>query len=495
MRRSLSLFLLAVTTLPAAARAQDDPPEVTVITLHPANEPVPALKYRILPEHRDQIPGNAAIFYHRAIQMVLERRLAASRQPPGAEKPTEANQPENQLYEWITGPLDQIPRDESRELLGRYRGPLHEIELGARRQDCDWEFEHRPETIELLIPDIQEMRTLARLVDLRVRVAILDGKTDEAIYWLQTGYAMSRHVNEGPFLIASLVGIAIADTMNRSLEELIQIPDTPNLYWAIAASPRPFIDITPALEGERVMLERFFPSLNELDSAPWSIERGRQFTDEFQTKFLGFSRDLGLNNWLGPGEDVDWLSRLGMAAMVAKLYPDAKRALIAEGRSAEQIEAMPTVQVVALHTLQQYQQIRDDMFKWMNLPYWQSYHQSDEAFRNHKAADIRGNPLLTLFTMFLPAVASGRVAEVRLDRQLAAIQCIEAIRLHTATHESALPPNLEAITDAPAPIDPATGKPFIYRVNGGIATLSAPLIPGGPDHPSFKLHYELRLAK
>ena len=38
-----------------------------------------------------------------------------------------------------------------------------------------------------------------------------------------------------------------------------------------------------------------------------------------------------------------------------------------------------------------------------------------------------------------------------------------------------------------------TGKPFAYQVEGDTATLSAPA-PLGFTHPSFKVHYVLKLA-
>ena len=85
--------------------------------------------------------------------------------------------------------------------------------------------------------------------------------------------------------------------------------------------------------------------------------------------------------------------------------------------------------------------------------------------------------------MLTPALNSARLAPIRLDRQLDALQCIEAIRLYAAAHEGKLPASLEAITEAPVPLDPATGKPFVYKVDGDSATLSAPVPPGGPDHP------------
>ena len=56
----------------------------------------------------------------------------------------------------------------------------------------------------------------------------------------------------------------------------------------------------------------------------------------------------------------DLSRRLGIAAMAAKIYPEAKRALIARGRPEAQVEAMPVIQVAALYSMEEYQRIRDD---------------------------------------------------------------------------------------------------------------------------------------
>ena len=74
MRRTLSLLALASAWGPLAAQAQPPPASVpTEITVRPAAEPRPALKYRLVPESRALVPGNAAIFYHRAVLIVEER--------------------------------------------------------------------------------------------------------------------------------------------------------------------------------------------------------------------------------------------------------------------------------------------------------------------------------------------------------------------------------------------------------------------------------------
>ena len=117
---------------------------------------------------------------------------------------------------------------------------------------CDWEFDQRQEGYSLLLPEIQQMRSLARLVALRTRLAIVDGKTGEAMHWIETGLVMGRHVSQGPIVIQALVGVAIEAVLTRCLEDLIQAPGTPSLYWALADRPRPFIDMRYPMEGERL---------------------------------------------------------------------------------------------------------------------------------------------------------------------------------------------------------------------------------------------------
>jgi hypothetical protein len=95
----------------------------------------------------------------------------------------------------------------------------------------------------------------------------------------------------------------------------------------------------------------------------------------------------------------------------------------------------------------------------------------------------------------LPALNSVGLATVRGERQFDMLQCVEAIRLYAAAHDGTLPDSLEALTESPAPLDPATGKPYEYRRDGASATLIAPIPPGAPNNTNYRLHYELKLAR
>ncbi len=489
-RRYVLLGFMAVGAMGSftPVRAQKEAEKPTQIVLRPAAAPVPALKYQLLPERHTLVPGNAAIFYHRAIEMSMGRQAREQR----GEKATDGSGKEwKGVVDWVKDPLESIPRDRVKRLLEADRNSLAEIELGARHRSCDWGFEQRQETVYLLIEEIQQMRSLVGLVSLRARVAVLDGNIDQAMHWIQVGFAVSRHVSEGPLVIQSLIGVSLCQVMCRALEDLIQAPGAPNLFWALAHRPRPLVDFSAGFESERFLLESEIPSLRELDGPPWSVEKAREFSAELERKLFRLAEIADGSEGSGLR---DWKYKLGMAALVLQVYPEAKRALIAQGRPVEQVEAMPAVQVAALYTFQQYEQFRDDFFKWTSLPYYQGYKgMEDSVAGNPNVADR--HMLFKLFTMLIPAVRSCGRAYALSERRLDAIQCIEAIRLYAALHGGKLPSRLEDISEAPVPADAATGRPFGYKVDGDRAVIWAPAPPGGPDHPLHRINYELKLTR
>ena len=328
------------------------------------------------------------------------------------------------------------------------------------------------------------------------RLAILDGKTDEAMHWVATGLVMGRHVAHGPTLIQALVGVSIDVQMRQCLEDLIQAPGTPSLYWALADRPRPFVDLRVPLEGERSLLERELPELLELDRAPWSLEEARRFTDALQAKLfrLASGEPIPGTNPAYPSTFRRHFAVWGLAPWPPRSIPRPGAELLGRGRPSEIVEAMPVVQVAALYSYQEYQRIRDDSYKWLNIPYSQSYNRVDRPW-NATVEQKLANPLLTLFMTLAPALNSARLTAIRLERQLDALQCIEAIRLYAAAHAGKLPDTLEELSDAPAPVDPASGKPFFYSQHGDWATLSAPPPPGGPNNRFYVINYHLRLAR
>lgn len=67
------------------------------------------------------------------------------------------------------------------------------------------------------------------------------------------------------------------------------------------------------------------------------------------------------------------------------------------------------------------------------------------------------------------------------ERQLAALQCIEAIRSYAALHDGQLPATLAEVTENPVPQDPISGKVFHYTRTGATGVLESVVPPGGDE--------------
>jgi hypothetical protein len=191
-----------------------------------------------------------------------------------------------------------------------------------------------------------------------------------------------------------------------------------------------------------------------------------------------------------------WQARVALAAVAAQTYPRAKRFLLSQGRPAAVVEAMPVFQAVLLYEIHNYDRLYDAYLKWTPLPYWQARPGMEQAERElrHAKATGPGNGTV-LATLLIPAALKVQQASARTDRRIAALRCIEALRLHAAAHDGKLPGRLDAVTEVPVPLDPMTGRPFEYTVEGERVILYAPPPGQEPAGPHNALRYELTLAR
>jgi hypothetical protein len=314
-----------------------------------------------------------------------------------------------------------------------------------------------------------------------------EGNYAQAVASLKTGFTLARHLGETPNVMSSLVGMAIANAMAKEVETLLQMPGAPNLYWALTGLPRPLIDLRKPMQGEEIMADGLLPSLAELEQAPMSPAQ----VDELIRRVYRAMRmaEGGAPGFPGPETGV----QLAFTGLVMKYYPEAKRFLLGHGRKPEVVEAMPAPQVVMIYSVVHFQRLRDDLFKWVGVPYPEARAGLRRAAQERqKVCDGLGGGV-PLLLAFLPALEKIFVAQARTDRQIAALRCIEAIRLYAAGHEGQLPRQLSDITEVPIPIDPATGHAFEYRTEVATATLLA-RPPAGDTQPAL-LHYELILKR
>src|SRR5262249_9307292 len=209
-----------------------------------------------------------------------------------------------------------------------------------------------------LMPDVQGFREYDSLLALRARLEMADGQLDKAVYTLQTGFAMSRHIALAPTMINYLVGVAIAHIMVVQVETLMQQPGAANLYWALTVLPRPFAELRHSLQGERLMLLAEFPELKDIETTKLSDQQQRKLFDHLVGAF---------RTWVGlalEGHSSKALDKAGLLAMITRAYPEAKKQLAAWEFKAADIEAMPAIQVVAIYWFREFRKIQDDMSKW-----------------------------------------------------------------------------------------------------------------------------------
>jgi hypothetical protein len=481
--------LVLLTGMLSALHGQDKPPAEKkddkpaadkwlfdrTLAVSPAAAPVPALKFRLYPLTTERKEGNAVPIYLRFAHERGDARKKELREKPD---------------EWNKLPLEKLPPADVKQFLDGYKYNLRQLELGARRKTADWNYTlDAGDPIGMLLPDIQEMRMTAPILALKARWEIAEGRYADAVRTLETGFSFSEQVGHGPTLIQSLVGIACASQFADVTLEFVERPGAPNLYWALAVLPRPLIDLRDGNEFEQEMLELQFPDMADLDrsrsAAEWdaALVRVRKELE----RILRFDLEGGT-----PPKPLTPGTKSSDPAAKSPDLPAARKYLTeVAGMTAANVEAMPPAQVLLLYISRLYHEARDDVFKGSYLPFSQGHGLNREADQRLKS--LPDTEAARVAQWFLPAVIKVQLAKVRLDRKLAALRAIEALRMHAAAHGGKLPEKLDQVTVVPVPDDPGTGRPFAYQRDGATATLTS-RIPGEPL-ASTGLRYKVTVRK
>lgn len=447
--------LLLAVLLPASAAAQLPPVKLTV---DPAAEPKPALRYDLLPPGRERVPGNAAFHYMKAH---LNR-------PAREPDPAKAKLENETYYNWLELPPEKLPVADVKAYLDKYKAALREVEYGSRCRGCDWSTAPvtGAEAIDALLPSVQVHREIAGHLSLRLKLELAEKRYDDAARTLRTGIQYGKHIAEGPTLIQMLVGIAITNVFLTRADDFIGRPAAPNLYWGLSSLPRPLIDPRPGLDGEDALNESFLPGLDDLRKGPVSQERAMDVVENA-------IKVLQAGGKQGPGAGLG--GRLGLAAYAALIQNEARMELLARGHKKEDVEVMPAVQAAFLNSFEKYRELADEHRKWFLMPPADALPGMARAADKAKKvqAQAKNDMVLSVFVMILPAVEKVHNATVRTDRRVAMMRAVEAIRMHMAVTKS-LPAKLEDVKLVPVPDDPLTAKPFVFEVTEAGFSLSCP---------------------
>ena len=469
MRAFLILLLF-----PAFVQAQLQPVKLTV---DPAVETRPALRYELLPSARDRVPGNAMLHYLKAAaaKPPIERDLAKSK----AEW--------DLVLVWEEAKIDKFPVKEVAEYLQKYKSLFRELEYATRCKQCDWTSAptNPNEAIGDRLGEVQTFREFARLLSLRYKLELAEKRTDDALRTIQTGLQMGRHIGECPTLIFMLVRIAIDNIFLGCIDTFLEQPDAPNLYWALSTLPKPFLDPRPGLDGEDQLNESFFPGLVELRKGPVAPERALELTLAAMKNFGGEPITPGL---------ADIAIRLELFTRAKANDKEARKELLSRGHNPDDVAAMPSVQVVFLNSFERYRDVADDYRKWFLLG------GPDAAVGIEKMSDrvkklkvdTKEDRITQNFLNVLPAIEKVYYTLARTERRIALLRTVEAIRIHTAL-TTQLPKELADIKKVPVPNDPLTDKPFEYSVVDGGFTLTAPEVKNPEVKNLLRQKYEVTL--
>lgn len=474
-------------------------PTVVDLTLHPAKLPCPTRKYRLTTPYLDQTPGNAACLYYRAaLTANYEQGLARNAKNDPKTGVVNLRTQRDTIEKGLKTDLADLPRDAIKATLKLYRHSFHQMEMAARRTVCDWGYPLREsESITgIRLVELDATRIVTEALLLRARMEMADGDVQKSVDTLRTVLATAIHVGRSQLLVNKGWGRSVIRKVADQCETLVQVPNVPNLYWTFTTLPQPCINQHNGIEMEEAFPELATPSLREarrrqLSNAEASVFLTR-FIAEVRKEFLHYSY-----HEVSTAEAKDirrWFGSVSPGNYVKETYPKALAKLTETGHADSELENMPEAQIVLLYIATVYDELRDSLLQWSYVPYWQSRSGVAAAQKAFKAT-VENDPLLLAF-MATTSVCSRNdwlwYGPAETERRLATLRVIEAIRLFAANHEGRLPKALDEITAVPIPINPVTGKPFPYKLEGDTAVLTA---DGGPAYRiAEQREYRIKLA-
>jgi len=147
-----------------------------------------------------------------------------------------------------------IMRADVTDFLARHAATLDLVRRAADRDACRFNRDWTRPSIDLLLPEIQDVRNEGRLVALAARRAAAEGRHADALADIVRIQRLGRHAAAEPILVSYLVGIALERVALIELVELLPrlraadapLLDSPAVRDLVTRS----LDVLPALHGE-----------------------------------------------------------------------------------------------------------------------------------------------------------------------------------------------------------------------------------------------------
>jgi hypothetical protein len=465
---------------PAAIEPKDGKLTIPIL-LHPNGVSRPYSRHYLTPQYPEMKPGNRVPTFMRAF--MEQDQFFAKEQREKRDR-------------WNLTALDDLPLDEIRnsgcigglayrkldaDQLFMTRGrPLGDIDEGARQLSSDWQiwFNLREDGIGTLLPEVQKIRELANVLQVRMRYEIRTGDFEKAIFSARTFHGLASSFETHPTLIGLLVGLAIKIGSLDALEEMVQQPGCPNLYWGFTELPAFGLDDRVSTGGERLLAYTMFKPF---------VEATEPMTE---TELYRHLKLFDVAGAMANAETGKWKYSLDapIRATDKKKVAAARKLLVDTGTAAKVVDKMSELQAVVTADIRQYEIALDEMLIANSLPFAEAMKQADAAESRMKAEGAQLARLLT------PTNRKITAAVTRTRQRIAYLRVLEAIRLYAHEKGGQLPAKLADLT-VPVPLDPVTGKPFAYSVDDGKATLTGGNPSDIANNASTNRVYQIRVKK
>lgn len=427
------LFVVAVLALPVGQLLSEEQNVTTSRTMRVAPRGVAATTaIRLFPPRAELKEENAAVVL---LRLPYERnqylRDVASK-----------------FEEYLQLPFDDPTLPEKIQFAGLYQ----ELRRAAYCTHADWEYPlDEVPAAGILLPDLNAARNLpGRALVLWTRTKIAARDMPGACEAILVGLATARHYAATPIAVNQIVSTGMANNTLDELERLIGQPESPNLYWAITLIPRPFFELRPVYNWESHVLRRssstflqaYPDSENEQAWTAYANELlqllallGDEATDDERkaqwADFVRYARDKWTPEFELTDEALDAMSDNEVGVRAYFWYNEHFASRI------ESAAALPLPQAITMLDKIE-KELRGMTVTWPDLA----------SFGVHE------RPLLV------------HVRLHHVDRRLAALANIEAIRDHVSRNDGKLPEQLSDVVHLPIVADPLTGQPFHYEVAG-----------------------------
>ncbi len=448
------LLLGGILFCSLAAVARADEPTTIKLTLHPQaiedNGPLRPL----LPEAPVLKPGNAAVVL---LRMPWEQQ--------------------SWMEEWMPkiSEVSQLSPDDPRVAEFPFNRFAGEMRRAAFMRDADWNYPLEDEpAASILLPDAQGLRSfIGRGMPIWINQRIAAGDLDAAREGVLTMLACSRHVGRTRLFVPQLVATAMAGAALDRTECLISQAHCPNLHGSLALLPDTIGDCQAAMQMEAQMIERSLPTLRGGVPASGNAKGWTAVMDEY----LQLETDsAGGSGFLIPNLETLRLRLVGEA-----------RAAVARGAFAPPEGPISGAELAMSYILAKNASAHRRAEAALRLPPPDAIRTlADIEAEDNAVSPRESKPWASFLRMYLANAGFGR--RVRM------LEGVEALRDAAARNGGRFPASL---ADVPArgPLDPFTGKPFLYEpaADGLSARLSTTVIPGIDDAYLVRI-YELTLA-